>query len=229
MNSQIRTELDRQLQEINDNVLRMGNLVDVAINLSMKSLAEKDLDLAKQVVDDDAEINEMRYEIEARSYKIVATQQPAARDLRSVMAAFAIATDLERMGDHAKGIARIVIRMGEEPLLKPLIDLPRMADKCRENINRALDAYISKDAEEAKKLAFEDEPIDDLYNQVFRELLTFMLEDPRTTTRALYLIFAAHNLERIADRVTNIAERVVFITSGELRELTYEEDESGMN
>jgi phosphate transport system protein len=229
MNSQLRSELDRQLSEINDNVLRMGNLVDSAISHSMESLANKDTELAQQVVEKDADINELRYEIEARAYKIVATQQPAARDLRGVMAAFAIATDLERMGDHAKGIARIVIRMGDEPLLKPLIDLPRMADKCRDNLNHSLQAYIEKDVETASQMAFEDEPIDDLYNQVFRELLTFMLEDPRTTTRALYLIFAAHNLERIADRVTNIAERVVFVTSGELRELSYEEDEAGMN
>lgn len=229
MNSQIRSELDRQLQEINDNVLRMGNLVDSAISRSMKALANRDIELATRIVEEDAEINELRYKIEARAYKVVATQQPAARDLRDVMAAFAIATDIERMGDHAKGIATIVIRMGDEPLLKPLIDLPRMADKCRENLNRSLQAYVSKDADMAHQLAFEDDPIDELYNQVFRELLTFMLEDPRTTTRALYLIFAAHNLERIADRVTNIAERVIFITSGELRELNPEQDESSLN
>ena len=130
-----------------------------------------------------------------------------------------IVSELERMGDYVVGIAKTVLRMGDEPLLKPLIDMPRMADECRAMTRRALDAYVAHDADMARAVAAEDDVIDNLYNQIFRELLTYIVEDPHTITRALYLLFAAHNLERIGDRAVNISERVIFMTSGELKEL----------
>jgi phosphate transport system protein len=214
-----RAMLDRELAEINDRTLRIGDLVDTAIQRSMQALAEHDGDLARQVDAEDAKINALRLEIEEACLALIARQQPAAGDLRAVLAAFSIVTDLERMGDHAAGIARIVLHMGDEPLLKPLIDLPRMAEICREMLRRSLQAYLKRDAGELAAIVALDDTVDALYTQVFREVLSFMVEDPRTTSRGLYLMFAAHNLERIGDRVTNIVERILFMTSGEMREL----------
>ena len=153
---------------------------------------------------------------------MIATQQPAAGDLRAVVATMNIVVDLERMGDHAAGISRIVLRMGDEPLLKPLIDMPRMAELCRQMLGQALQAYVERDVQLARQVARQDDAIDGLYQQIFRELLSFMIEDPKTTTRALWLLFSAHNLERIGDRVTNVAERVIFMTSGVMHELNPE-------
>jgi phosphate transport system protein len=133
-----------------------------------------------------------------------------------------IVLDLERMGDHASGIATIVLRMGDEPLLKPLIDLPRMTQIAREMLRASLDALAEEDVEKAMAITQRDNEVDQLYNQIFRELVTFMIEDPRTVTRAMYLLFCAHNLERVADRVTNICERVVFAATGELEEIPSE-------
>ena len=219
MSVQIRATFDRDLRAVQDNLLRLGSLVDSAISRSLQALAERNTDLAHQIVADDAQINALRFQIEEECVKLIATQQPMARDLRTIIAAMNIITDLERMADHAAGTARIVLRMGDEPLLKPLIDMPRMTDECRDMLRLALDAYVRRDAKLAHAVAARDNIIDNLYTQIFRELLSFMIEDPRTTTRALYLLFAAHNLERIGDRCTNIAERVIFMTSGEMREL----------
>jgi phosphate transport system protein len=226
MSAHIRGALDRELQAVQDDILRLGSMVNVAIEQSMEALAKRDADLAQQVIGNDQQINQLRFNIEEDCIRAVATQQPAAADLRGIMAAMIIANELERMGDHAEGIARIVIRMGDEPLLKPLIDLPRMAETCRKMITNVLGAYTDRNVILAREVASQDDFIDDLYKQIFRELLTYIIEDPKTTTRALYLLFAAHNLERIADRVTNIAERAVFIASGELRELNPEHDEA---
>lgn len=217
-----RATLDRELQAIQNNLLRMGEMVDSAIDRSLQSLAGRDPVLAQHVVDDDAEVNRIRFDIEEACLALMATQQPAASDLRTVVAAMSVVVDMERMADHAAGIGRTVIRMGDEPLLKPLIDMPRMAALCREMLHDSLKAFIARDAEAAMAIARRDSEIDGLYNQIFRELLTFMIEDPRTTTRALYLLFSAHNLERIGDRITNIAERVIFMTSGVMRELNPE-------
>jgi len=224
VSSQIRTAFDRELRAVQDNLLRLGSLVDSAISRSLQALAERNTDLAHQIVADDAQINALRFQIEEECVKLIATQQPMARDLRMIIAAMNIITDLERMADHAAGTARIVLRMGDEPLLKPLIDMPRMTDECRDMLHLALDAYVRHDAKLARAVAARDDIIDNLYTQIFRELLSFMIEDPRTTTRALYLLFAAHNLERIGDRCTNIAERVIFMTSGEMRELNPDPD-----
>jgi len=217
-----RSSLDRELRAIEDDMLRMGELVNEAIQGSLRALAERDRGLAQQVVDGDAVINRLRFDIEEACLALMATQQPAASDLRTVVAAMNVVGDLERMGDHAAGNARIVMRMGDEPLLKPLIDIPRMADVCRSMIRDSLQAFVRRDGERARQIAAMDDQIDGLYQQVFRELLSFMVEDPKTTSRALFLLFAAHNLERIGDRATNIAERVLFMTSGVMRELNPE-------
>ena len=218
MSNPIRPTFDHELHGLQDNLLRLGSMLEAALGRAIQSLTTRDVGLAQQVVADDDKINALRYEIEEECFLALATQQPTARDLRSVMAAFSMAADLERMADHAEGIATIVVRMGDEPLLKPLIDIPRMADTCRDMLRGALDAYVLRDEAKARAVARRDDVIDDLYQQVFRELLSFMLEDPHTITRALYLLFIAHNLERIGDRAVNLAERVIFITSGELKE-----------
>jgi len=214
-----RATLDRELTEINEGLLRIGSLVDAAIERSIQALAHRDTALARQVDADDAKVNALRFQVEEECLALIARQQPAASDLRAVLAAFSIVTDLERMGDHAAGIARTVLHMGDQPLLKPLIDLPRMAETCREMLRQALQAYVERDAEKACSIVAMDDTVDGLYTQIFREILSFMVEDPHTTSRGLYLIFAAHNLERIGDRVTNIVERILFMTSGEMREL----------
>jgi phosphate transport system protein len=214
-----RATLDRELTAINEGLLRIGSLVDTAIERSIQALAHRDTALARQVDADDAKVNALRFQVEEECLALIARQQPAASDLRAVLAAFSIVTDLERMGDHAAGIARTVLHMGDEPLLKPLIDLPRMAETCREMLRQALQAYVERDAEKARSIVGMDDTVDGLYTQIFREILSFMVEDPHTTSRGLYLIFAAHNLERIGDRVTNIVERILFMTSGEMHEL----------
>jgi len=217
--SQIRSVLERDLRTVQDDLLRLGSLIDAAISRALKALADRNADLARQIIADDEQVNALRFQIEEACFTLIATQQPAARDLRTVVAAMNIVSDLERMADHAAGIAEIVLRMGDEPLLKPLIDMPRMAAECREMLRQALDAYVKHDVDMARKVAGRDDVIDGLYKQIFRELLSFMIEDPRTTTRALYLLFASHNLERIGDHITNIAERVIFMASGEMKEL----------
>lgn len=214
-----RSPFDQKYAAIRDNILRLGQLLDAAIDRSITALKNQDQALARQVIADDTAINDLRFVVEEECLALIATQQPAASDLRSVITAMNVVNDMERMADHAAGIAKTVVRMGDEPLLKPLIDMPRMADECRAMVRRALDAYVAHDADMARAVAAQDDVIDNLYNQIFRELLTFILEDPHTITRALYLLFSAHNLERIGDRAVNISERVIFMTSGELKEL----------
>ncbi len=218
-----RSAFDQELLELRDNVLRMGNMVDTAISRSIQALKERDQSLAQQIIAEDEDINELRFKIEGDCVRLIARQQPAARDLRFIVAAMNIVLDLERMGDHAAGIATIVVRMSDEPLLKPLIDLPRMAQIAREMLRASLDAFMSEnDEQEAMAITMRDEEVDQLYNQIFRELITFMIEDPRTVTRAMYLLFCAHNVERIADRVTNICERVAFVATGRMQEIPSE-------
>ena len=214
-----RESLNHYLIGLQDEVLILGSMVEKAIARSMKALRERDLELARQVVADDVKINEKRLDIEEMCIELVATQQPVASDLRVAIAILNIIIDMERIGDHAEGIAKITIMIGDEPSLKPLVDLPRMAEKAIDMLRRSLDAFISRDSEAAMKISAEDDEVDNLYDQVYRELLTFMLEDPRTITRATRLIWVAHNLERSADRVTNICERVVFTLTGRMEEI----------
>ncbi|RLC79480.1 MAG: phosphate transport system regulatory protein PhoU [Chloroflexi bacterium] len=215
----VRTTFEAELGKLQRELLEMGKMVDKAISRSIEALKARDFEASKQIIADDFIINEKRFALEEKCLQLIATQQPMARDLRTIAAVMEIATELERMADHAKGIAKINIMIGDEPLLKPLIDVPRMADKAREMLQRALEAFVNRDLKEARSIPEEDDEVDGLYNQVYRELLLIMMQDPRTITQATYLLWVAHNLERIADRVSNICERVIFIITGEMVEL----------
>lgn len=215
----IRTTFHKRLREIQDDVLIMGSMVEKAISRSIEALKKRDVDMAQKIIIDDHKINEKRFYIEERCIQLIATQQPMASDLRIIIGVLNVITELERIGDYAEGTAKIVLMMGDEPPLKPLIDIPRMAEKTLEMLRRSLDAFVNHDAELAKNIAIEDDEVDGLYEQVFRELLTFMAKDQGTITRATRLIWVAHNLERSADRVTNICERIVFMVTGKMEEI----------
>jgi phosphate transport system protein len=216
---EIRTSFHKKLREIQDDILIMGSMVSKAIARSIEALQNRDLKLAQEIIKDDLKINDKRYEIEEKCIQLIATQQPMASDLRTIVSVLYIITELERIGDYAEGNAKIAIMIGNEPPLKPLIDIPRMGEKTIDMLNRSLDVFIKRDADAAIVIIAEDDFIDNLYDQIFRELLTFMVEDPKTITRATRLIWVAHNLERAADRVTNICERVVFIVNGKMEEI----------
>ena len=209
----------RELNHIQEEVIAMGGMVATAINASIEALKNRDLEKAKEIINNDLNVNQKRWDIEEQCLQLIATQQPAARDLRLLAAVLVIITELERIGDYAEGIAKINILMGDEPLLKPLIDIPRMAQKAIDMLHRSLEAFINGDAETARLICNEDDEVDDLWNQVYRDLLTYMIQDPQTINRATYLIWVAHNLERIADRVTNICERTVFLVTGRMEEM----------
>ena len=214
-----RPAFHKKLREIQGDVMAAGSMVSKAILYSIDALKNRDLPLANQVIADDKKIDHKRYEIEEKCIELIATQQPMATDLRIILAVLNIVSEVERIGDYAEGIAKIAVMIGNEPPLKPLIDIPRMADKTVDMLRRSLDALVNRDAETARRISAEDDIIDQLYDQVFRELLTFMAEDPKTITRATRLIWVAHNLERAADRVTNICERVVYVVTGKLEEI----------
>ena len=207
------------LREVEEDVLTMGNMVVKAIDRSMEALKKRDLNLAHQIIADDAQINKRRFSIEEKCVVLIATQQPIERDLRIVVAVLNILTELERIGDYAEGIAKIVIMIGDEAPLKPLIDIPRMGEITRDMIKESLQSFATRDVELAMRVVSLDNIVDSLYDQVFRELLTFMMVDPKTTNRATRLIWIAHNLERAADRATNICERVVYTVTGKMEKL----------
>jgi len=188
-----RPTFERELKDLQDELLVMSSMVDKAINRSIDALKNRDLSTARLVIADDERINAKRFEIEENCILVIATQQPMAVDVRIVVAVLSLITDLERMGDHAVGISRIAIMIGNEPPLKPLIDIPRMADKAREMLKLSMDAFISRDVEAANAIARQDDEVDQLYDQVYRELLTFMLNDPKTIDRATHLLWVAHN------------------------------------
>ena len=217
---EIRTGFHKKLREIQDDILVMGSMVSKTIAWAIEALQNRDLKLAQQIINDDQKINNKRFEIEEKCVQLIATQQPMASDLRTIISVLNIITELERIGDYAEGNAKITIMIGNEPPLKPLIDIPLMAEKTIDMLNRSLDAFIKPDAESAKAIIAEDDYIDNLYDQVFRELLTFMAEDPKTITRATRLVWVAHNLERSSDRVTNICERIIFIVEGKMEEIS---------
>lgn len=215
----IRSTLMREVNQIKDDILRMGDMVEMSIERSISALKKRDATLAQQVIDDDLKINEMRYRLEEECLVLIATQQPAASDLRTTIAATHIAVELERMADHSVGIAKLTIRMSAQPLLKPLIDIPRMATITREMIRDSLDAFVKRDAKMAHEIAKRDDEVDLLNQQILRELLSYMLEDPKSIERATFLLWVAHNLERIGDRATNLCERIIFMLTGNLEEL----------
>lgn len=214
-----RQSFENALSGLQQEILRMGSLVEEAISQSIEALVRQDHGLATKVMDNDTVIDEVEMQIEDRCIKLLATQQPMAKDLRRISAGFKIIGDLERMGDYACDIARTVHRIGNEPFIKPLIDLPRMAELAQQMVKESLDAYVQENIELAYSLSKDDDLVDHLHSQIFRELLTYMMEDPRTIKQATYLLFVSRYLERIADHATNIAERVIYLATGELHEL----------
>ena len=215
----VRSGLDRQLRMLQDEVLMMGGMVEKSIARALDSLTRRDLEAAEQVIREDDYIDRKRFDIEEQCIDLIATQQPMARDLRILISILHITVELERMGDYAEGIARINVLMGDEPLLKPLIDVPRMAEKATSMLRRSLDAMVNKDTLTALQVCKDDDDVDALYDQIYRELLLFMIQDPSTIQRATYLLWVAHDLERIADRATNVAERVVYMVTGRMEEI----------
>ncbi len=213
-----RAALDDGLAGLQSDLRRMSSLVDVAIERSILSLITLDQRLAALVIADDAEINRLRYHIEDRAIQLIATQQPIASDLRFVVATLMIVSELERMGDYAAGIGRVVQLHEGRPLLKPLVDVPEMARIVREMLRDAVDAFLRRNAHAAERVALQDDEVDRLYQQVYRELLTYMVNDPTTIDRATWLLWVAHNLERVGDRIQNICERTVYEVSGVMRD-----------
>lgn len=217
-----RETFDQELQRLQDELLILGSMVERAIADSVDALKRRDFQASHRIIARDREINDQRFAIQTDALVLIATQQPMASDLRVLAAILDLASELERMGDYAKGIARINLMIGEQPLIKPLIDIPRMAEQACSMLHRALDAFARRDVELARAIPAEDNEVDALYNQVYRELVTYILADPKNIDQANYLLWAAHNLERAADRVTNICERVIFTATGELGELNRE-------
>ncbi|GAB4403003.1 MAG: phosphate signaling complex protein PhoU [Anaerolineales bacterium] len=222
-----RKTLDRQMQQLLDEILVLGSMVEQAVLDAVNALKQRDVESARRVYADDQDINDKRFAIENACMVLMATQQPImGHDLRMLASTLEVITELERMGDYAKGIAKVCILLGSQPLVKPLVDVPRMAEIAIEMLHQALSAFVNNDAELARQIPTRDEEVDRLYNQVNRELITYMIADPGTIDRANYLMWVAHNLERLADRVTNICERTIYNVTGELRELDMSDDEA---
>ena len=215
----VREDFDRNLRQLQGDLLTMGSMVEKSISRSIDALKRRDLEASQEVIDGDDYIDQKRYEIEERCINLIATQQPLASDLRSLISILHISVELERMGDYAEGIAKISVSMGNEPPLKPLIDIPRMSDMASDMLRRSLDSLVNRDVAGATAVCNYDDRVDELYQQVYRELITFMLEDHRMITRVTFLLWVAHDLERIADRATNIAERVIYLVTGKMTEI----------
>lgn len=209
----------KALKDVQDEVLKMADKVGKALKDSIEALKQRDLETSKRIIREDIVINKMRFDIEDKCLLLIATQQPMAVDLRILAAVINIITDLERIGDHAEGIAKINIAIGEDSLVKPLVDIPKMGEKGLSMLERCMKAFVDRDIESARQICNEDDEVDALYDQIYGELLLIMIENPRTIQGATYLIWTAHNLERTADRVTNIAERIVFMVTGKMEEM----------
>ncbi|MEX0785819.1 MAG: phosphate signaling complex protein PhoU [Dehalococcoidia bacterium] len=214
-----RVSFDQQLTEIQEETLLMAGLVESAIDRSVRALKERDIELARLVIHDDLKINAKRYDAEEKCLELIATQQPLARDLRTIVSVLHITVDLERMGDHAEGIAKVALMGSDEAPLRPLADIPRMAQLANKMLMGSIEAFKDRDAKRARAICDDDDEVDALYDQVYSELLAIMANDPATLERATHLTWVAHNLERVADRVTNICERVVYLVEGHIREL----------
>jgi len=211
----VRQSFDQELESLRQELVHMGKIVQDSIKNAVDALARQDKALAQQVMDGDDLIDSMQVDIEDRCISLIARQQPVATDLRILGTGLKITTDLERIGDHAFDIAKIVLLIGDEPLIKPLVDIPRMAVMAQSMLEDSLQAYLKLDIQLAEKVCRDDDLVDQLYHQVFRELLTYMLEDPKKINQATQLIFVARYLERIADHSTNVAEWVIYLVTGE--------------
>ena len=214
----VRADFDQSLKTLQDDLLTLGEMVEKAITRALDALKERDLEASRQVVEDDDLVDKIRYQLEEKCIDLIATQQPIAVDLRTLLAVLHISVELERMGDYAEGIGKISLMMGAEPTLKPLVDIPKMAAKGTEMLRRSLQALVNRDEAAAIEVCNDDDEVDALYDQVYRDLLAYMIDDPNTVQRATYLLWVAHDLERIADRATNVAERVIFLVTGKLVE-----------
>ena len=214
-----REQFQKGLAGLQDGVLEMGSMVDRQIERAVQSLIDRDTTLAEATIRDDEEVNRTRFHLDNICLSLLAQQAPMATDLRVIVSVLSMVTDLERMGDHAEGIARIVLLMADEPLVKPLVDIPLMAQYARQMLNAALDAFVQRDAEAAFEVGAKDDAVDALQDKVYNDLLAIMLKDPSTVEACTHLLWVAHNLERIADRATNVAERVVFTVTGMLPEM----------
>lgn len=215
----MRKTFETEIQQLKDEMLLLGSMVEQQIIGTVEALKKRDIEASRRIREMDLQVNAKRYAIEEQVMIVIATQQPMAHDLRLLASILEVSGELERMGDYAKGIATVNIRMGDQPLLKPLIDIPRMAQIGTDMLHRALTAFVSEDVETAHAIPAQDDEVDDLYNQVYRELMMFVIQDPKTIERANWLLWVAHNLERVADRVTNICERTIFTATGEMKEI----------
>ncbi len=215
----------QEMQRLQDEVLALGSTVEYALGDAVRILKQRDFEESRRLMANDWQINVRYHDIEQGCMELIATQQPTAGDLRVIAAMIRIATELERIGDYAKGIAKINLLIGDEKLLKPLVDIPQMATKTQGMLHRSLLAFSRKDLALARTIPDQDDEIDDLYNQVYRELFTYMLAHPETIEQGNYLLWAAHNIERAADRVTNICERVIYMITGQIVELDQSSDE----
>lgn len=215
----MRRGFEHELNGLQDDMLALGSMVEKAIVRAVDSLKKRDFEASRKVIEDDQLVNHKRFEIEEKCLRLLATQQPMASDLRTIVSVLHITVDLERMADYAAGIAKVNLLIGEQPLIKPLIDIPRMTEIVLDMLQRSLDAFLKRDIEAAKRICQDDNRVDELHDQIYRELLTYMLQDPRTINQATYLTWVAHNLERIGDRSTNICERVLFAATGKMEEI----------
>jgi phosphate transport system protein len=214
----LRGVLESELEEISDDLTQMGGLVEHAIVQSVEALSDQDAELAQQIIDEDERINQLRFDIEDRCFTVLATQQPVARDLRAIVTALNIITDLERMGDYAKGIGQLVIRMEGEDLFLSLDKMPDMAETVRSMVHAALEAFVEQDIDRARQLFEMDDQVDHLYREIFESAIRGMISGTHSVRQGMNLLFAAHNLERIGDRVTNICERIIFMSTGVMEE-----------
>ncbi|MCO6452261.1 MAG: phosphate signaling complex protein PhoU [Caldilineales bacterium] len=221
----LRQTFENEMHHLEEQTILMSDMVEQALMGAMEALKTRDIETSKQIRSDDKRIDALRYEIEDEAMTLIATQQPMAGDMRFIAAALFIANELERIGDYAKGLCRINIRIGDEPLIKPLIDLPRMAIISQSMLHRSVQAFVQRDVAMARAIILEDELVDDLYEQIYRELITLLFEDPQKLRQSNLLLFAAHNLERAADRATNICERVIFCVTGHLEDVGSDEDD----
>ncbi len=206
---------DNELASLKENLLKMANLVEKAINMAIESLVKQRVDLAEQVIENDDEIDNMELDIEEQCLQMIALRQPIAKKLRIIGCGYKTVSDLERIGDQAVNIARASKYLATKDLVKPFIDLPRMATISQNMLKDGLEAYFTGDIKLAKEVWKRDKTVDELNQQIFRELLTFMMEDPHTISRAIHIIFISTNIERIADHAKNLVERVIYIVNGE--------------
>ena len=215
-----RTDFDRELNTLMNELLSLGSMVQKAVLLSLEALKSRNLTLSKQVINQDDEIDNRAIEIEEKCIDLMATQQPLAGDLRTIVTLLLVSSELERMGDYAEGIGKISLLIGKESLLKPLIDIPRIAELASNMLRLSLETLVSRDVDGSKRVIFMDDKVDAIYNQIYRELVLMMIENPKNIQRATYLLWVAHDLERIADRATNISERTIFMVTGKKRNFT---------